>query len=150
VALTETIKIQRECKRDVDPEFSPDDVQILSIGTGQPRYSLNPPGASAGVIWWVPKLFEVMSMSQSQGVDCELKYILGDRYRRINFDVPDSSWTLDSVQHLGALIHYGRKVAHNHLAELVGNHFSEERPGYLPFDDVGSSESVTLVAAGAC
>ena len=149
VAYTEAMKIRGACTREVDRPFMPEDVQILSIGTGQQRYSLMPPGENAGLGWWGPKVFDVMSMSQSQGVDCHLKYLLGDRYWRINFDIPDSTWTLDAVQHLGALIHNGRKVAHEHLAELKAEYFGTKTPKYVPFDDLDESEKV-LAAATAC
>jgi hypothetical protein len=144
------MKIRLDCTRDIDPQFDPEEVKILSIGTGEQRYSLTPPGASAGLGWWGQRVFDVMSMSQSQGVDCHLKYLLGERYRRINFDLPDSTWTLDAVQHLGALIHHGRRSAHDHLAELRDEFFSNERPAYVPFDDIGVNGDAALARAAAC
>jgi patatin-like phospholipase/acyl hydrolase len=150
VAYTEAMKIRLDCTRDIDPQFDPEEVKILSIGTGEQRYSLTPPGASAGLGWWGQRVFDVMSMSQSQGVDCHLKYLLGERYRRINFDLPDSTWTLDAVQHLGALIHHGRRSAHDHLAELRDEFFSNERPAYVPFDDIGVNGDAALARAAAC
>jgi patatin-like phospholipase/acyl hydrolase len=149
VAYTEAMKIRAACNREVDPTFTPGDVQILSIGTGQQRYSLTPPGENAGLAWWGPKMFDVISMSQSQGIDCHLKYLIGDRYWRINFDLPDSTWTLDAVQHLGSLIHNGRKVAHEHLAELKAEYFSAKRPDYVPFEDLDESQK-ELAATAAC
>jgi patatin-like phospholipase/acyl hydrolase len=150
VAYTEAMKIQLDCTREVDPQFAPKDVQILSIGTGQQHYSLSPPGGNAGLGWWGPRVFDVMSMSQSQGVNCHLKYLIGERYRRVNFDLPDSTWTLDAVQHLDALIHKGRKVAHEHLAELKTTFFAAERPDYVPFDEFDADENTTLARAAAC
>ena len=149
VAYTEAMKIKMACTRDVDPQFTPNEVQIFSIGTGEPRYSLKPPGNQAGLGWWGPKVFDVMSMSQSQGVDCHLRYLLGNRYRRINFDVPDSSWTLDAIEHLGALVHTGRQTAHDHLAGLIQDFFSEGRPDYAPFEENGERTGKIAVAS-AC
>jgi patatin-like phospholipase/acyl hydrolase len=54
VAYTEASKIRECADRDCDPQFDTTEVHILSIGTGEPRYSLRPPGDRAGLGWWGP------------------------------------------------------------------------------------------------
>ncbi len=135
VAYTEAMKIIESAGRDCDPRFDSSDIQILSIGTGEPRYSLAPPADHAGIGWWGPRVFDVASISQSQGVSFQLQYLLGERYKRVNFELPDASWTLDSVQHLSALLHQGGIAAHDHLAPLLEEFFGSEAPDFLPFED---------------
>ncbi|EKK00115.1 patatin-related protein [Rhodopirellula baltica SH28] len=141
VAYTEAMKI-RECAcRAVDPIFDSADVHILSIGTGEPRYSLVPPADNAGIGWWGPQVFDVASISQSQGVNFQLNYLLGERYSRINFELPDASWTLDSLQHLPALLHQGRTVAHDNLTRVFDVFFANSTASFVPFEDCGQSTS---------
>lgn len=139
VAYTEAMKIRTSADRDCDPRFEPEDIQILSIGTGEPRYSHRPPDDCAGIGWWGPKVFDVASISQSQGVSFQLKYLLDDRYCRINFELPDMSWTLDALEHLPSLLHQGRTVAHDNLANIFGTFFRELASDFVPFDDCGEA-----------
>jgi len=136
VAYTEAMKIRECCTRPCDPQFAPEDIYVLSIGTGEPRYSLSPPGSRAGLGWWGPKVFDVSSISQSQGVHFQLKYLLNDRYRRLNFELPDSTWTLDSIERIAPLIHQGQTLAHDNLADLMSTFFEERAPGFVPFEDL--------------
>lgn len=139
VAYTEAMKIRTSAKRDSDPQFEPEDIHILSIGTGEPRYSHRPPGDGAGIGWWGPKVFDVASTSQSQGISFQLQYLLGDRYFRINFGLPDASWTLDGLQHLPSLLHQGRTVAHDNLTNVFECFFGEVAPEFVAFDDCGNT-----------
>jgi patatin-like phospholipase/acyl hydrolase len=135
VAYTEAMKIRECARRDCDPKFESADVHILSIGTGEPRYCLRPPDNNAGIGWWGPRVFDVSSISQSQGVSFQLSYLLADRYKRVNFELPDESWSLDSVEHLSSLLHMGRVVAHDQMAEIVKCYFANKTSDYQPFDD---------------
>lgn len=74
-----------------------DDVYLLSIGTGQAKYSLAPPGGDAGMLFWASHAAEVMTVSQVQGTQLPLGITLGDRYKHVDFDVSDKSWTLDNT-----------------------------------------------------
>lgn len=135
VAYTEAMKIRECALRECDPSFEDSEIAILSIGTGAPRYSLRPPGDDAGIGWWGPRVFDVASISQAQGVSFQLQYLLSDRYTRVDFDLPDASWTLDSVEHLPSLVHQGGTAAHGQLTTLMGRFFSTESPDFVPFHD---------------
>ena len=129
------MKIHECADRECDPRFDPSGIQILSIGTGEPRYSLSPPGHNAGIGWWGTRVIDVVSVSQSQGVSFELQYLLGDRYTRVNFELPDHSWSLDSIEHLPDLLHLGRTVAHDSLAQILDQFFDSDSPDFVPFAD---------------
>jgi uncharacterized protein len=134
-AYVEAIKIRQVCERpDVDPLFTSDDIQLLSIGTGTPNYSIKAPESGTGVGWWAGHLLDVVSMSQAQGVHNQTNYVLGKRYHRVDFDVPDSSWSLDSVDLIPKLLHIGREKAAEHFAHLKHEFFSStiSHP-YRPF-----------------
>lgn len=96
VAYAEAAQIQAKCKREgVDRDFNRDSIEILSIGTGRSVYSMRPPSKGTGIAYWGTSLLEVMGSAQSQGVDFQLKYLLGEaRYARIDFTLPDKTWAL--------------------------------------------------------
>jgi patatin-like phospholipase/acyl hydrolase len=134
VAYAEAVKIRECCKRqDVDPCFELQDISMLSIGTGTARYSMVPPEKKAGLGWWGPRIVDVMSHSQSQGMRWLSDFILGDRHHRVDYDVPDSNWKLDSIELLDRLFHFGRQEAHNQLAALRPKFFREEAPPYQQY-----------------
>ncbi len=120
-------------------------VEVLSIGTGKGRYSVVPPEADAGIAWWGPRLIEVMSRSQSDGSMRVAEFMLGSRCSRVDFDLPDSSWQLDSVEYVDRLIHFGREAAHQRLASLGSSILDE------PVDEIlnwqGAMHSIPSIAA---
>lgn len=111
VAVAEVLRIRKSGTRDFDG------VQVLSVGTGRGRYSLAPPNG-AGLAWWGPRLIDVMSLTQSEGTMRVAGFMLGERLHRVDFDLPDNTWRLDSVEHIEQLIHFGREEAHRQLALL--------------------------------
>jgi hypothetical protein len=135
VAYAEAVQIQAKCKRDrIDPDFSLEDIEILSIGTGRSVYSIRPPVRGTGIAYWGTSLLEVMGSAQSQGVDFQLRYLLGEaRYARIDFTLPDKTWGLDCVGVLEQLIHLGRETAQTHAAEVGRRFLSTSTPEYTPF-----------------
>ena len=64
------------------------------------------------------------------------------RYTRLNFELPDPSWSLDSVEHLPSLLHKGRTVAHDSLTQLLDRFFSSMSPDFVPFADRNRHASV--------
>ena len=135
-AYVEAIKIREVCTRSgIDPVFSPEDIQILSVGTGRPNYSKTPPEAGAGIGWWSGHLLDVVFTSQAQGVYNQCRYVLGNRYHRIDFDLADSTWGLDSVELIPKLLQIGSEKAAEHYAKLRHELFSYgvTHP-YHPFD----------------
>ena len=124
---------------DYDPTFTIGQMKMLSIGTGEPRYSLQPPAENAGVKWWGPKVFDIASISQSQGTNFQLQYLLGDRYRRINFELPDNTWMLDSIDKLPQLIHLGQTAVHDQLSVILRQFFEVESPDFLPFPECSNT-----------
>jgi len=92
LAIAEAFKIRQHCTRTgCDPEYDTSTIRVLSIGAGSATYSLSPPGSDAGALYWAPRIAEVMTTSQVQGMQSPLEYLLGDRYQKINFDLPDNS-----------------------------------------------------------
>jgi hypothetical protein len=111
VAYIEATKIaELHNEKNIEPKFSSNEIHLLSIGTGMPNYSLEPPGMKAGLAWWIQRLFDVSSISQSQGVHFQCSYILGERYQRINFYLTDE-WKLDAVEKIPNLINRGHEKA---------------------------------------
>ncbi len=147
VAYTEAIKIQEAANRDCDPTFTTGQMKMLSIGTGEPRYSLQPPAENAGVKWWGPKVFDIASISQSQGTNFQLQYLFGDRYRRINFELPDETWMLDSIDKIDQLFHLGETGVHDQLPVILEQFFGQESQDYIPFPD-GFPNSTEVIVAG--
>ncbi|MEM6473545.1 MAG: hypothetical protein AAF802_28560 [Planctomycetota bacterium] len=99
------------------------DVHMLSIGTGQASYILAPPGGDAGMLFWAPHVAEVMSISQVQGTQLPLEMMLGDRYRHLDFPLPDPSWTLDNTTVTGNMFEKGHEVGKQVFEELQPKFF---------------------------
>jgi uncharacterized protein len=85
VAYVEAVRISEQCKRDVDVPFTIADIRVLSIGTGKVPFHLRPPPKAAGIMFWAPQIIDLMGLVQSQGVNFQMKQLLGDRYRRLDF-----------------------------------------------------------------
>ncbi len=99
------------------------DVEVLSIGTGQPCLSVIPP-ADCGLEWWLPNLFDISGLAQSEGCEKISEFLLPERVERVNFTLPNRSWKLDSVDKLDQLIHFGRDAAHQRLPALRHRFFT--------------------------
>jgi hypothetical protein len=116
--------------------FNLESVQLLSIGTGKAPLFAVPPAAGAGVAWWAKGILDLVSITQAQGVHFQSRYILGDRYHRTDFDVPDGTWRLDAVDRLSQLIHLGRNRSAEEVTRLKLRFLTERAEPYKPFPDV--------------
>jgi len=136
VSYAEAIRINRDCQRDCDPHFTPDDICLLSIGTGSFPYYVNPGTKGAGLIFWSSRFLDVTSGAQSQGADFVAGFFVKkEQYSRINFQLPDSSWGLDASDKLGDLMHRGRERAFETLAQIKTLFLTETAIPYVPFDN---------------
>lgn len=139
VAIVEAMRIRRECHRPgVDKAFDLDDIRVLSIGTGEHPYYVKPAATRPpGLAFWGSCLFEVMGASQSQGFGFLADHMLGpERCTRISFPLQDTSWKLDSIEHLERLLHIGRESAIASLGDLTQRFLSEPAPAFAPFPRV--------------
>ena len=101
LAFAEAIRIQ-QFENSASQEvgcLSPNNVHLLSVGTGRAQFSLSPPGADAGLLYWASRVADVMGTSQVQGIHLPLKFLLGDHYHHINFQMKER-WSLDDVTHI--------------------------------------------------
>jgi patatin-like phospholipase/acyl hydrolase len=135
VAYAEALRISSRCTREgIDRRFTADDVVMLSVGTGESRFSLEPPASSAGLAWWGPRILEVTLLAQAQGAHTAARYLMGpDRLHRVDFPLPDASWTLDRVEHLQKLANFGQLAAHEQLSRLRPVFFGEPASPFVPF-----------------
>jgi predicted acylesterase/phospholipase RssA len=136
VAVTEALKITACRRPGVDPDFNLETVAMLSIGTGMATQFFEPPVDGAGLGWWLPNLFDVSSNAQSRGVDFQMQYVLGGRYRRIDFVLPDASWKLDSIAYLDRMIHQGQEAAVARIGEIKELFLGKAAPRYTPFPNI--------------
>lgn len=138
VAIAEALRIREKANRaGVDFPIDLEQIYLLSVGTGKASYFAKPPAGGAGVAWWAPNLFNVSSVAQSQGINFQAQYLLGDRLRRIDYDLPDGTWSLDSIDMLSQMIKIGHERSAENLAALRPVFFSQptQHP-YKPFPDV--------------
>lgn len=133
VAVAEAIDISEKCSRECDPRFALKDIEVLSVGTGKSTASLSPRRGRDGTAWWASNIVNLVMMSQAQGTDFQSKFVLGDRYYRVNFDVPNEKWSIDNVSILDALAHYGHIAAGDHLPELCKRFFDAPTQPYTPY-----------------
>lgn len=137
LAVAEAFKIRQFCTRATcDPDYDTSEIRVLSIGTGNAAYSLSPPGTDAGALYWAPHIADVMTTSQVQGVQSPLEYLLGDRYQKINFDLPDNTWTLDNTDRVPDLFDVGRKAGEDEFDRVSKTFFGTPKlQDYVPFSN---------------
>ena len=134
LAFCETMRIRQCCTRSgIDPSYSTQDIHLLSVGTGRAQFSLQPPGADAGLLFWAPRVAEVMGTSQVQGTHLPLKYLLGDRYRHINFRM-ERRWRLDEVDNIPALLEMGQRRAMETFETVQPAFLQHQRHQFVPFE----------------
>ena len=132
-ALSEAVRITEQCRRNEDQPFLIEDVWMLSLGTGQSTYSLSPPDADAGMLYWGQHVAEVMSISQVQGIQLPLQFVLENRYRQIDFELSDPSWTLDNLDVVGDLFELGHQRGREVIDELSAVFLGETTDRYTPY-----------------
>ena len=133
LAVAEAIRIQQFEKRlDAEAEIVTNDIHLLSVGTGKAEFSLSPPGADAGLLFWASRIADVMGTSQSQGVHLPLKFFLGDRYRHVNFRLTEQ-WKLDAVENIPKLFEVGEQRAAETFDSINEEFFQHKTPCFVPF-----------------
>jgi uncharacterized protein len=137
VAIVEALRIREVANREgQDFPIDQESIFLLSVGTGKASYFAKPPENGAGVMWWAPHLFNVSSVAQSQGVNFQTRYMLGGRAFRIDYDLPDGTWSLDSVGMLAEMMKIGHERSIENLSALRPVFFGDRASHpYLPFPD---------------
>jgi hypothetical protein len=114
--------------------FETDEIRTLSMGTGLLQYYVNLGHRPAAIAYWAPRLFEVIGASQSQAVDFQVGFLLpACQYCRINFMLPDRSFTMDSMGNLSTLSHRGCERANEVYSILKDQFLTEKVQAYVPF-----------------
>lgn len=133
LAVAEAIRIQQfDNQLDPDAPIVTNNIHLLSVGTGRAQFSLSPPGADAGLLFWASRVAEVMGTAQAQGVHLPLKFFLGDRYQHVNFKMAEK-WGLDEVEYIPDLFEMGEKRASETFETVSEEFFQHERPCFVPF-----------------
>ena len=146
LAVAEAIRIQHFLNlRDPLAPLITNDIHLLSVGTGRAEFSLSPPGADAGLLFWASRVADVMGTAQSQGVHMPLKFFLGDNYRHVNFRMT-KKWGLDQVQFIPDLFAMGEKRAAETFDAINEEFFQHSASCFVPYqtdeheirlDDIG-------------
>ena len=143
VAYAEAVKIAAQCHRDVDPKFTADDINMLSIGTGHASDNFSPPYLKAGVRWWSRRLMELMFESQTQSSCYYLEQLLHEKYIRINFERPHPGWgQLDDYRYAKEMSQMGRLTARKKYLMLKDTFFAEKTKPFIPYTVPGVPGSV--------
>ena len=131
VGLSEAVRIMTHDRDSQSASFDSTQIRMLSIGTGQSTYSLSPPGADAGLLFWARHVAEVMTISQVQGIQLPLDMVLGDRYRQIDFPIEDGAWSIDNLEATAEWFRLGHERGESAYAELREHFFSEKTTSYV-------------------
>ena len=134
LAVAEAIRIQQFMKQhDPTAHIVTNEIHLMSVGTGVAEFSLSPPGADAGLLFWASRVADVMGTSQSQGVHLPLKFFLGDRYRHVNFKLAEK-WGLDQVQFIPELFEMGEKRAAETFDTINEEFFQHQASCFVPYE----------------
>ena len=115
-----------------EEHFKTSDLHLLSVGTGRARFAMDPPGDRAGLLYWAPRVADVMGTSQAQGIHLPLKFFLGNRYRHVNFRMTEK-WGLDQVENIPKLFEVGEQRAAETFDEINERFFQHKRIPFKPF-----------------
>lgn len=132
LAFAEAVRIQQfEQGHESFSNCDMNDIHLLSIGTGRAQFSLSPPGPDAGILYWAPRVADLMGTAQVQGIHLPLKFLLNDRYTHINFKMTER-WRLDAVQHIPKLFEVGAERATAKFDLINENFFCHRRIPFTP------------------
>ena len=133
LAVAEAIRVQQFMNmHDPNAPTVTNNIHLLSVGTGRAEFSLSPPGADAGLLFWASRVADVMGTSQSQGVHLPLKFFLGDNYRHVNFKMTEK-WGLDQVEFIPQLFEMGEKRAAETFDTLNEEFFQHRASCFVPY-----------------
>ena len=136
LGLAESLRMRQLCVGDhCAPPFSTKEIFLLNIGTGSIKYSLTPPSADVGSLFWAQHVADLMMSTQVQGQQVPLGFLLADRVKTINFEIPDDTWKLDSIQHMDDLFRLGREAAKEHFDELHDLFLQHTADPFVPVDE---------------
>jgi hypothetical protein len=62
-----------------------------------------------------------------------MRYLLGPRYARVDFSIPDTSWRLDAVDKVDLLEQEGFAMGDATMPRLRASFFAAAAPDYQPF-----------------
>jgi patatin-like phospholipase/acyl hydrolase len=133
LSFAEGMRIRRDCQRgQCDPSFNMEDIALLSIGTGNASYSLCPPGSDAGMLYWAQHVADLMTTVQVAGVHEPLKFLLGDNFHHLNFDM-NQKWPLDGIENLPRLFDLGKQHARDAYSTLTERFLGHSRKPFVPY-----------------
>lgn len=140
VAFSEAVHIGGTCHREVDTHFAIEEINILSIGTGFTHYSHIPPEEGAGFKWWARRTMEIMLYSQSQSTCFLLNRMLGDRFYRIDYELPSPDWArMDNLGMADAIIALGVEEGAKNAARVKEIFLNEPAHPYVPYTETHQS-----------
>ena len=134
LAVAEAIRVQ-QFQNSLDPNLPilTNEIHLLSVGTGRSEFSMSSQQVDPGLLFWAGRIADVMSTAQSQGVLLPLKFLLGERYRHINFRMT-KKWGLDEVENIPELFKVGERRAAETFDTVKEEFFHHEAGCFVPFD----------------
>jgi patatin-like phospholipase/acyl hydrolase len=137
IAYIEALRIMKnEPRPDIDPVFDPDQIRILSVGTGKVNVSTKVP-KETGVLWWGSRLTSMVFAAQAESCQNMISYLGPQHFTRIDFDIPQGDWGLDCVENIEELIHQGQEKAAVTFKDVRDALFEQSCSAYVPFDPPG-------------
>ena len=126
-------------------KYDINNIHLLSIGTGKAQSSLAPPGADAGLLYWAPRVADVMGTAQTQGVHLPLKFLLGEKYMHVNFKMQEL-WPLSATEFIPELFKIGNQRAEENFEQVKERFFDHQREQFTPI--TSANEEIKLEEFG--
>ena len=86
-----------------------------------------------------------MGISQMQGVQLPMEFVLGDRYHPVDFDLPHRSWSLDGVDHIPELMALGRQSAEAHSSRIQEQFLVGPAIDYVPYLEIANGPGGLMI-----
>lgn len=145
IALAEAVKVCESLGQSTEHSLNVfKNLSLLSVGAGSPLYSLTPPGADAGALYWSRKVADVMGASQVQGVQHPLDFTLGERHHSVNFEIPHREWSLDGIAHREVMFGLGQLRAQEVFDDVAEEFFREPAKKFAAFRSDEATQRIAL------
>jgi hypothetical protein len=144
-AYAEAVKIGTEGHLHPSPQrdpvfFRPNQISMLSIGTGFTHTRYTPPKNAAGVKWWATRYLDLMLKSQVKSTCFYLERLLHDRFVRLDFQWPDKNWgLLDDYRYAREMISIGKYTAEQQFSALEPLFFHKKKEPFVPYTPTSST-----------
>lgn len=114
-------------------------VELLSIGTTTPAFSVDREAAGGGFVHYRTKVIDLLQQAQTVSAWSQTRLLLRERAVRIDAVVERGRFALDDARCVDALVALGIRDGRHRAAQIDQRFLGTRAPEFVPFRTVGDS-----------